>query len=153
MRITARVAVFGAIVLALTARASAQVEGVGQVSFPNSGAAAAQQDFLSGLDAKAIVKRCYQGVSSAKQPLWGPFTIVRSRYLIDTEEWTGHQPQEARAAFEKALARTPERTAALVGLMKAAASTGDTKKEAAIKARLHTIWHGADRKVSDGAKR
>ncbi len=36
-------------VLALSGRAEAQRPGVGQVSFPNSGAPAAQQDFLTGL--------------------------------------------------------------------------------------------------------
>jgi tetratricopeptide (TPR) repeat protein len=51
------------------------------------------------------------------------------------------KPAEARAAFEKALSRTPERTAALVGLMKAAAQSGDRTKEAEIKARLDAIWH------------
>jgi tetratricopeptide (TPR) repeat protein len=58
------------------------------------------------------------------------------------------QGQEARAAFEKALSRTPERTTALVGLMKAAALVGDRKKEAEIRARLQAIWHRADRRQS-----
>ena len=56
------------------------------------------------------------------------------------------EPRDARLAFEKALRRTPDRTAALSGLMKAAAQMGDTKKEAEIRARLHAIWHRADRK-------
>ena len=56
------------------------------------------------------------------------------------------QPKDARAAFEKALSRTPERTQALTGLMKAAAQSGDAKKEAEIRARLQAIWHKADRR-------
>jgi tetratricopeptide (TPR) repeat protein len=238
--------------------------------------------------AKAIVQRCYTGVSTAKQPAWGGVIALRSRYLIDTEEWSGDiaalaasptepaatftyeftnafgalrrgdvgaarasqarmnaarqtieaaarkpadpahegmpgmnmpppdagslgrlsvlhdevaamiqhkegasakaidllraaakledtlpfefgppfidkpayellgeillesgQPKEARAAFERALARTPERTASLAGLMKAAGLTGDRRKEAEIKARLQSIWRRADRKVTD----
>jgi tetratricopeptide (TPR) repeat protein len=56
------------------------------------------------------------------------------------------QPKDARRAFEKALARTPERTQALTGLMTAAAQSGDSRKEAEIRARLQAIWHRADRK-------
>jgi uncharacterized protein HemY len=57
-----------------------------------------------------------------------------------------NQPAEARAAFEKALSRTPERTAALTGLMAAAAKLGDTRKEAEVRTRLQKIWHRADRR-------
>jgi tetratricopeptide (TPR) repeat protein len=238
--------------------------------------------------AKSIVQRCYTGASTAKQPAWGGVAALRSRYLIDTEEWSGDiaalvasptqpaaiftyeftnafgavrrgdvaaaraslarmhsarqtieasartpadpahagmpgmnmpppdaatlgrltvlhdeiaamirhkegasaeaidllraaakledtlpfefgppfvdkpayellgeillesgQPKDARAAFERALARTPERTAALVGLMKAAGLSGDRRKEAEIKARLQSIWRRADRKVTE----
>ena len=241
--------------------------------------------------AKEIVKRCYQGVSTATQPNWGGFIGVRSRYLLDTDDWSGdvaalvaspsqpaavftheftnafsairrgdlasaraslarmkttrqsieesagkppdpahagmpgmsmppvdpaalgrlrilddeiaalirdkegateeaikllqaaaafeetlpfefgppsidkpayellgevllaaHRPIDARAAFEKALARTPERTAALAGLMKAAAASGDARKAAELKARLQAIWRRADRKVSDALR-
>ena len=56
------------------------------------------------------------------------------------------QAADARQAYEKALARTPDRTQALVGLMKAAAQSGDRKKEADIRSRLQAIWHNADRK-------
>ena len=40
-------------------------------------------------------------------------------------------------------------TAVLVGLMKAAAKSGDRQMENAIKARLQAIWHRADRKPTD----
>ena len=241
--------------------------------------------------AKEIVKRCYQGVSTATQPPWGGFIGVRSRYLLDTEDWSGdvaalvaspsqpaavftheftnafsairrgdlasaraslarmrttrqsieesagkpadpahagmpgmslppvdpvalgrlrilydeiaalirdkegapeeavkllqaaaafeetlpfefgppsidkpayellgevllaaNRPIDARAAFEKALARTPERTAALAGLMRSAAASGDARKAAELKARLHAIWRRADRRVSDALR-
>ena len=48
------------------------------------------------------------------------------------------------SAARKALARTPERTAALRGLMLAAAKSGDERKAAEIRARLQAIWHLAD---------
>jgi hypothetical protein len=45
------------------------------------------------------------------------------------------------SAARKALARTPERTAA-------AAKSGDERKAAEIRARLQAIWHLADRTPS-----
>jgi hypothetical protein len=78
---------------------------------------------------------------------FGPPFIDKPAYeLLGEVLLEGGLAQDARTAFEKALSRTPERTAALVGLMKAAAQTGDRKKEAEIKARLQAIWHRADRK-------
>jgi cytochrome c-type biogenesis protein CcmH/NrfG len=73
--------------------------------------------------------------------------------FIDKPTWealgeallAANQPAEARAAFEKALARTPGRTTALVGLMHAAEKSGDTQKAAEVKAQLRTIWAHADR--------
>ena len=57
----------------------------------------------------------------------------------------------ARAAdhvlgYTFSLGLAPKRTAALVGLMKAAAQLGDRKKEADVRSRLEAIWHRADRK-------
>ena len=43
-------------------------------------------------------------------------------------------------------------TAALAGLMKAAAASGDAGKAAELKARLQAIWRRADRKVSDALR-
>ena len=81
---------------------------------------------------------------------FGPPFIDKPAYeLLGELLLASGQPKEARTAFEKALGRTPERTAALVGLMKAAAQMGDRKKEDEIKARLQAIWHRADRKLSD----
>jgi tetratricopeptide (TPR) repeat protein len=54
------------------------------------------------------------------------------------------RPHEARVAFEQALARTPERPAALTGLMQAAEHTGDSALAARIRVRLHAIRHAAD---------
>jgi tetratricopeptide (TPR) repeat protein len=54
------------------------------------------------------------------------------------------RPADARAAFTTALARTPGRTTVLVGLMQAAAKSGDLKKAAELRADLRAIWHHAD---------
>jgi tetratricopeptide (TPR) repeat protein len=74
-----------------------------------------------------------------------PFIDKPSYELLGEALLIAHQPVDARAAFEKALARTPGRTTALVGLMKAAEQTGDAKKAAAVRAELRAIWHRADR--------
>ena len=81
---------------------------------------------------------------------FGPPFIEKPAYeLLGEILLASDQPKEARAAFEKALGRTPDRTAALVGLMKTAALMGDRQKEDEIKSRLQIIWHGADRKPTD----
>ena len=78
-----------------------------------------------------------------------PFIDKPSYELLGETLLAMNQPKDARVAFEKALARTPERTASLTGLMKAAAAAGDAKKEAEVKARLQAIWHRADRKSTE----
>lgn len=89
-------------------------------------------------------------VLEAKLPFeFGPPFIDKPAYeLLGEVLLEAGQGHEARTAFEKALSRTPERTAALTGLMKAAAQAGDRKKEAEVRARLQAIWHRADRKQS-----
>lgn len=76
---------------------------------------------------------------------FGPPFIDKPTYeLLGESLLAVKQPKEARTAFEKALLHTPGRTAALVGLMRAAEQTGDAKKAAEVKAELRTIWHRAD---------
>jgi tetratricopeptide (TPR) repeat protein len=78
---------------------------------------------------------------------FGPPFIDKPAYeLLGEILLDARKPAEARIAFEKALARTPERTRALVGLMKAAAQSGDHRKEAEIRTRLDRIWDRADRR-------
>jgi tetratricopeptide (TPR) repeat protein len=76
---------------------------------------------------------------------FGPPFIDKPTYeLLGEALLVAKQPKDARAAFEKALLHTPGRTAALVGLMRAAEQSGDAKKAAEVKAELRTIWHRAD---------
>ena len=63
------------------------------------------------------------------------------------------RPQEARAAFGKAMARTPGRTSALMGLLRAAEKLDDRKKAADVKAQLRAIWRRADRAPDLGSER
>lgn len=82
---------------------------------------------------------------------FGPPFVEKPSYELLGEVLLGmNEAKEARAAFEKALARTPGRTAALVGLMRAAEKTGDRKKANEVREELQTIWHRADRPMSAG---
>src|SRR5262249_52736483 len=60
---------------------------------------------------------------------FGPPYIEKPSYeLLGEMLLEATEPKDARAAFEKALARTPDRTAALAGLMRAADKMGDRRK-------------------------
>jgi tetratricopeptide (TPR) repeat protein len=54
------------------------------------------------------------------------------------------RPREAAAAFERALARAPERSLALLGRARAAAALGDAPSARAYARRLLVNWRGAD---------
>jgi tetratricopeptide (TPR) repeat protein len=85
---------------------------------------------------------------------FGPPFIEKPSYeLLGEVLLVANEGQDARAAFEKALARTPERTAALVGLMRAAEKTGDAKKAEEVRAELQKIWRQADHPMSTEARR
>jgi len=81
-------------------------------------------------------------IAEEKLPIeFGPPAIDKPSYeLLGEALLAANRPREAQAAFEKALTRTPERTASLVGAMQAAEKLGDAKKAAAIGAKLATIW-------------
>jgi tetratricopeptide (TPR) repeat protein len=84
---------------------------------------------------------------------FGPPFIEKPSYeLLGEVLFRLNDTKEARAAFEKALARTPDRTAALVGLMRSAEKMGDRKKADEVRAKLQTIWHRADRPMSTEAR-
>ena len=73
-----------------------------------------------------------------------PFVEKPSRELLGELLLSMNDSKGARVQFEQALTRSPERTASLVGLMKAAAATGDSNKAEEIRARLQTIRRRAD---------
>ena len=81
-------------------------------------------------------------IAEEKLPIeFGPPAVDKPSYeLLGEALLAANRPREALAAFEKALARTPERTASLVGLMQAAEKLGDAKKAAASRAKLQAIW-------------
>jgi tetratricopeptide (TPR) repeat protein len=76
---------------------------------------------------------------------FGPPFVDKPTYeLLGELLLAAGQPHEARVAFEQALARAPERTAALAGLLHAAEGNGDAALAARIGTRLRAIQHAAD---------
>ena len=74
-----------------------------------------------------------------------PFIDKPSYELLGEVLLQDREAKLALDAFERALARTPDRPAALLGLMRAAEQTGDARKAATAKSKLRIIWHRADR--------
>jgi len=89
-----------------------------------------------------------RALSAAEDQLpceFGPPAIDKpSHELLGETLLALDRPADAQAAFERALARAPERTAALRGLMLAATKSGDERKATELRARLQSIWHLAD---------
>jgi tetratricopeptide (TPR) repeat protein len=59
------------------------------------------------------------------------------------------RPADARKAFETSLARAPERTTSLMGLMRAAKGSGDDTAAQLASTKLQQIWHAADKANGD----
>ena len=103
---------------------------------------------VDGHAAEAIAPLRELALAEVKLPIeFGPPAIDKPSYeLLGEALMAAGRPVDARAAFETALARTPERTASLTGLMQAASASGDTKKAADIRDRLKIIWRRADQR-------
>jgi len=77
-------------------------------------------------------------IAEERMPIeFGPPAIDKPSYeLLGEALLAANRPSDALAAFEKALARAPERTTSLVGLATAAEKTGDTARASATRAKL-----------------
>ncbi len=62
------------------------------------------------------------------------------------------RPEEAREQFERALDRAPRRALSLLGLARAAAKAGDSRKARDTYAELQRVWHRADDDVPELAE-
>ena len=62
------------------------------------------------------------------------------------------RPAEAKVEFEKALARTPMRTAVLLGLARAEKALGHTAESRKYYRQVRDIWHNADPDVPELAE-
>jgi tetratricopeptide (TPR) repeat protein len=78
-----------------------------------------------------------------------PFVNEPADELLGTQLLAAHRPNEARRAFEAALARTPGRASVLLGLARAAAASGDRAAASRHYAALAAIWHAADPDLPD----
>lgn len=97
---------------------------------------------------RAAVLKDLTAAASAEEKMafeFGPPAVDKPSYeLLGETLLASGRPADARDAFEKALARTPQRTSTMLGLMRAAAAAGDTKRAAQIKVELKSIWSRAD---------
>ncbi len=77
---------------------------------------------------------------------FGPPTVDKPAYEL-LGEWLleNGEAREAKEAFESALARTPRRTASLLGLARASDQLGDEETAAKARRELREIWRNADR--------
>jgi imidazolonepropionase-like amidohydrolase len=73
-----------------------------------------------------------------------PFIDKPSEELLGEVLLASDRPADARAAFERSLARTPRRTASLLGLMRAAEASGDRRKADQARTDLLEVWRHAD---------
>ena len=81
-----------------------------------------------------------------------PLVNEPSHELLGAELLRFHRFGEAVTQYRLALKRTPRRTAALLGLARAAAALGDTALSSRTYAELASIWHRADPGQSDVAE-
>lgn len=106
--------------------------------------------FLGGSREEAVRELRGAAAMEAAMPMdFGPPSIVEPTHELLGTMLLEMRPIEARREFEQALIRTPARSRALTGLIRAAIATGDTAR--AIKAldQLAANWREADPKVRD----
>jgi tetratricopeptide (TPR) repeat protein len=77
-------------------------------------------------------------------PPVGPPSFLPSHELLGRALLDAGRPEEAVAAFERALERRPNRSAALLGLARAHAAAGDPEGAAAAYRQLLANWKDAD---------
>ncbi len=81
-----------------------------------------------------------------------PASVKPPRELLGEILLALDRPAEARRQFEMALARTPKRARALLGLARAAAETGETDRALQSYRELNKIWQRADRDLPELAE-
>jgi len=94
--------------------------------------------------ALALIRRAAAVEDQMAYAFGPPFVDKPAHELLGDELLKAGQAAEAQKAFETALERTPRRTAALLGLARAAAASGDSPTATRSYAELAKIWHQAD---------
>ena len=82
-------------------------------------------------------------------PFGPPQTIKPPHELLGELLLAAHRPADARTEFELALARTPRRPAALIGLARSDAALGHDARAAQTYTLVLRIWHIADPDLPD----
>ncbi len=110
-------------------------------------------EIAAGARDQAIETLRTAAAAEEKMPFaFGPPAVDKPSYeLLGEVLLADGRHADALAAFEKALARTPRRTTTMLGLMRAAAASGDTKQAASVEAELLEIWHRADHPMTPRA--
>lgn len=81
-----------------------------------------------------------------------PETVKPPRELLGEVLLAERRPAEARTAFELALARTPNRSRAVLGLARAFAALGDRQQAARWYAQFRANWAGTASTVAEAAE-
>ena len=100
-------------------------------------------------DAIALLRKAADSETAMPFEYGPPFIDKPTEELLGEVLLDAKQPKEARAAFEQALARTPQRTQALTGLLRAEKAAGDTAAAQETAAKLRGIFHSADAMPKD----
>jgi tetratricopeptide (TPR) repeat protein len=103
-------------------------------------------------DARALPLLNEAATIEAQIPISGPLFAIPSRELAGELLLAAHKPVEARAAFNAALERYPNRPRSLLGLARATRQAGDKVGARETCRRLATIWNHADAEWPDGAE-
>ena len=89
---------------------------------------------------------------SLPMPFGPPLTVKPPHELLGELLLAMQRPADARKEFELALARTPLRARAVLGVARAERALGHGVEAAAAYRRLHGIWRGADAQVAELAE-
>lgn len=95
-------------------------------------------------EAIALVRKAAESETAMPFEYGPPFIDKPTAELLGELLLDAQRPQEARAAFQAALVRTPQRTQALLGLSRAMKAAGDDPGAQETANKLRSIWHSAD---------
>ena len=104
------------------------------------------------LKALESVREAARADDTLPMPFGPPLTVKPPHELLGELLLARRRPDEARREFELALARTPQRARALLGLARAERALGHTAQSTAAYRRLQAIWRSADAQLADAAE-
>lgn len=99
---------------------------------------------LAGREGEALARLEEAAVLEDSIPASGPPPLVPTREMIAALHLAAGHAGQAAAEYDRALARMPNRSAALLGRARAAARLGRGEEARGFYARLLANWHAAD---------